>query len=389
MARECIIMIYLFVFKILFNFFKLFRLKDKTTFIVSFGDNSSYVYNELRKKDYPGDIVFLKNKNVTLNGSYDKNVKIYQFETYHVLDTFFSIYHLATSKYIFIDNYYGFLAGVKFKKSVTCTQLWHAAGAIKKFGLMDPTNETRSKRANARFLKVYNRFDRIVVGSEKLAEIYYKAFAATDKKILRTGIPRTDLFYNEVQSQKKRQKMFDMLPNIRHKKVILYAPTYRESDLHCFELHLNVKDMVNQLGHEYIILLKLHPAVNGQYQLNEELSGRVIDCSGQFKINDLLFITDFLITDYSSIPFEFSILEKPMIFYPYDMESYKSERGFWEDYSEFVPGPVVYKTKEIIDVIINHKFDYEKIREFKGKWNEYSRGHASESLVKELFFKQD
>ncbi|MDQ0269118.1 CDP-glycerol glycerophosphotransferase (TagB/SpsB family) [Cytobacillus purgationiresistens] len=348
-----------------------------------------YVYKELRKKEYSGDIVFLNSKGVKFKGSDKENVKIYHFETYHVFDTFFSIYHLATSKHILIDNYYGFLSTVKFKEGVVCTQLWHAAGAIKKFGLLDPSSETRSKRANKRFLKVYNQFDKIVVGSDQLAQIYYEAFAASKERILKTGIPRTDLLYDQAKGEKKMNKIMKKFPALENKKIILYAPTYRESDLHSFELHLDISLMVEHLGEEYVLLLKLHPAVKGQYTLPEHLSDSVIDCSGLFKVNDLLFVSDYLITDYSSIPFEYAILEKPMIFFPYDIESYEKERGFWQDYTEFVPGPVAFHTQEIIDILLNQSFDYEEIRKFKEEWNEYSQGKSSENLVNTLFFNED
>src|SRR5699024_1500932 len=87
-----------------------------------------------------------------------------------------SIYHLATARVIFIDNYFGFLAATSFKENVTCVQLWHAAGAIKQFGLKDPSNQYRSKRANQRFKKVYKQFHQIVVGSEKMADIMKESF---------------------------------------------------------------------------------------------------------------------------------------------------------------------------------------------------------------------
>src|SRR5699024_2737111 len=86
-------------------------------------------------------------------------------------------YHLATSSHIFIDNYYGFLAASDFRDEVTCIQLWHAAGAIKQFGLQDLTNSDRSKRALRRFQKVYNRFDYVVVGSKQMEKVLKRVLA--------------------------------------------------------------------------------------------------------------------------------------------------------------------------------------------------------------------
>ncbi len=90
-------------------------------------------------------------------------------------------------------------------------------------------------------------------------------------------------------------------------------------------------------------------------------------------INDLFLVTDILITDYSSIPYEFCLLKKPMVFYPYDLEEYKKQRGIIGEYDSLVPGPVVYSTKELVSIINNNEFDLSKVEEFSLKWNQYSK----------------
>ncbi|URM33423.1 CDP-glycerol glycerophosphotransferase family protein [Cytobacillus firmus] len=384
MVRELAITVYLFIFKILFNLFKLSPLKNKTVFVVTFGDNSWYVYKQLKKMKYNGEIVFLKSKRSKLKIENSNNVKVYNFETYQIFDTFFSIYHLATARKIFVDNYYGFLSAIQFKKEAECIQLWHAAGAIKQFGIHDPSNQLRTKRALIRFQKVYKQFHKIIVGSENLAKIYFEAFGVNEQNILRSGIPRTDIFYNINKIEDIKKKMLRKFPSIKNKKVILYAPTYREAELDSFRLQIDYKKMYEELGPDIIIMLRLHPAINN-HSGHEAYPDYVIDCSRHFRMNDLLFVCDYLITDYSSIPFEFAILEKPMIFYPYDLESYLKERGFWEEYDEFVPGPVVYNTDQIIESLKKNSFDYERIRQFKEEWNQYSIGKSSETLVKILY----
>src|SRR5690606_13594583 len=104
------------------------------------------------------------------------NKKIYTFESLNIVETLFSIYHLATAKYVFVDNYAGILSAIQFRKEVKCVQLWHAAGAIKKFGWGDPETHTRSPRAKARFQKVYDQFQYIPVGSNQMADIFTEAF---------------------------------------------------------------------------------------------------------------------------------------------------------------------------------------------------------------------
>src|SRR5699024_2135011 len=100
---------------------------------------------------------------------------------------------------------------------------------------------------------------------------------------------------------------------------------------------------------------------------------------------DLLVGADILISDYSSIPFEFSLLERPMIFYAYDFYEYAKQRGVWPDYKEKVPGPVVTETNELIEVIRKNKFPVEKILAFQKEWNQYSNANSTENLVHTLY----
>ncbi len=390
MVREIAISLYLFIFKRIFDFFKLFSLKDKTTFVVSFGDNSKYVYEEMRRQGIQDDVVFLcKGKSISQFKG-EKGVRLLTFESSNVLEWIMSIYHLATSKRILVDNYFGFLAVTDFKKEVECIQLWHATGAIKKFGLEDQSIKNRSKRAIQRFQFVYQRFDKVVVGSETMATIFKDAFGLTDENILRTGIPRTDFFYDEQKKSNARMKLVEENPLLEEKKVILYAPTYRDDELTQFDLQLNLEKMFQELGENYIVLLRLHPAVNTSEDYTKEYPGFVFDySSGTYHINDLLIICDYLITDYSSIPYEFSLLKKPIIFFTYDLEKYKQERGIWDWFEETLPGPIVMNSSALIDVIKQQKFDIDLIADYANTWNEYSKGKSSYNVVRHLFGQTD
>src|SRR5699024_3626586 len=229
-----------------------------------------------------------------------------------------SIFHLATSKIVFVDNYFGFLAATDFKKEVKVVQLWHAAGAIKKFGLQDPSIKQRSKRANERFKAVYSRFDHVVVGSYKMTHIFKESFGLDESHFLPTGIPRTDFFFQVDKIEEKKQHLLKKYPVVEDKKVILYAPTFREDQLQAPEIVLNFEKMFEHLRKDYVILLKLHPAIADHTKVH--IPSFVLNVSSYPNINHLLTITDILITDYSSIPVEFSLFGKPMIFYPYDLE---------------------------------------------------------------------
>jgi CDP-glycerol glycerophosphotransferase (TagB/SpsB family) len=385
MIREIVISIYLFIFKCFFMICKAFPLKNKVTFLVSFGDNAKYVYEEILHQNIQQEIVFLcKGSSLSLFKKYPA-LPVIPFET-SFIDLLRSIYHLATSKKIIIDNYFGVLASTNFKTGVECIQLWHAAGAIKKFGLEDESNVNRSNRAHKRFLRVYEKFHKVVVGSDKMADIFKQVFALKDQNILRTGIPRTDFFFDENKHKAIISKLLDENPELTSKKVILYAPTYRDHQLDQFELKLDLEKMYQELSDEYVLLLRFHPAIKSSLENNELYSNFVYDySSSRYDANELLLITDLLITDYSSIPYEFSLLNKPMIFFTYDIEQYKVERGLWEDFEETVPGPITKHTDEIITIIKDNLFDYQKVTSFSDIWNKYSNGISSQKLVDYIF----
>ncbi|MGM8213609.1 CDP-glycerol glycerophosphotransferase family protein [Virgibacillus sp. W0430] len=383
MARELSITIYLFVFRTFFTLFKMFPLKNKTVCVASFGDNIFYTAQSLKNDSPEEEIVILKSS--TCKYPFNKSLgKIIPFQTTRPIAFLHSIYHLATARTILVDNYFGFLAVTAFREDVTCIQLWHAAGAIKQFGLKDPSTKMRSVKANERFQKVYDRFDYVVVGSEKMAGIFGDSFGLSHASILRTGIPRTDVFFNKQKQLEIVQQLYRAYPalNQKRKKVIVYAPTFRKDGNHHLELELEIQKLYDAFSNEYILVIKHHPSA--AYRLNEKYSDFVYDVSDYYDINHFLFITDILITDYSSIPFEFALLEKPMIFYAYDMDAYKKSSGLIAQYESIMPGPVVCTTEGIIEAIKKNEFDRETIKRFAKDWNEYSRGKSSENLVRFL-----
>lgn len=384
MIRELFVQIYLLYFQIWFLFFRIFPIQKKAVFVASFGDNILYVQEELRKQSTE-KIIILKDSSCRLDYVEDKQTSVLPFDIRkHPLQFIKAIYHLATCQNVFIDNYFGFLARAKFKNSVNCIQLWHACGAVKRFGLCDPSISSRPTRARERFEKVYQAFSYVVVGSEKMAGIFKESFNLDDKRILRTGIPRTDFFFDSYSMKQARNKLTHQYPSIKDKKVILYAPTFRDHQLTNPELGLELNEIYKKLYKEdYVLLMRWHPAVKASFK--NPYPDFIIDVSRYDNINELLVISDILITDYSSIPYEFSLLERPMIFYAYDLAKYNRDRGFWEDYTTTIPGPIVKNTSELLQVILNESYDLDRVRKFAEDWNHYSVGNSSEKLIKHLY----
>ena len=386
MVRELAICFYLLVFKFLFSIFSLWPLRNKTTFVVSFGDNTQYVYEEILRQRITTDVVFLCEQKAFPRFMGVQGATTILFEAKHLMNWMKAVFHLATSRCIFIDNYFGFLAAVSFKKEVKCIQLWHASGAMKKFGLEDESIKSRTVRARERFLQVYSKFDRVVVGSDVMTEIFMKSFHLKKENILPTGVPRTDFFYNKEAKQKAIDTLLQQHPSLRDKKIILYAPTYRDHELEHFNLVLEVEKMARELGQDYRLILRLHPAIVHKEDFATRSSDFVVDLSSsQYDINELLVAADYLITDYSSIPYDFSLLHKPMIFFTYDLDEYKQQRGVMEGFEEHLPGPLVKDTESIIELIQNNRFDLSQVEYYSEKWNQYSKGCSSQNLVQYIF----
>lgn len=383
MVREVMIFIYLVIVRILFTICSLFPIrKNRTVFVVSFGDNASYAMRELIKST-DEEIIILKDPSWHEIFPTSDRIQSFAFTISHPLQFIRSYYYLATARTVFLDNYFGFLAVVSFRKEVRCIQLWHAAGAMKQFGMQDASNQYRTASALKRFQRVYNSFSHVVVGSHKMANVFRKSFGTDSFEIIPTGVPRTDFFFMDDEKSIAINELLVRYPTFENKRVLLYAPTYRDNELLIDSLPLDLKKIEKAFGTDSVLLLKLHPAVEASIQIPD--SDFVFNVSDDTRINDLLLITDILITDYSSIPFEFALLNRPMIFYAYDLELYEKKRGLQAHYEDFVPGPIVKTTDDMIKVIKENRFSLERIQSFSDEWNTFSTGQSSQALIAYLY----
>ncbi|MGB2993029.1 MAG: CDP-glycerol glycerophosphotransferase family protein [Paenisporosarcina sp.] len=388
MLKEGIITCYLFVIKMIFSLFSLLPLKNKTVFLSSFGDNAFFVAKELSQyEDHP--LVFINQSRCKIDFSSipTNNKKILSFETKNFIETCMSIYYLATSKYIFVDNYVGILSTVRFRKDVKCIQLWHAAGAIKRFGWSEPTTNERSEKAKIRFQQVYDSFHYIPVGSQQMAQIFTDSFHVEPHRFLFTGVPQTDFYYDSIAKANSLKRVQHTYPIIKGKKVVLYAPTFRKDELEIMTLQIDINEYLKRVDENHVLLIRLHPAVKNV--TNILAHPRVLVVSDYPNVNELMVASDILITDYSSIPFEFSLLSKKMIFYTYDLESYDKEQGLWSESSLYFPGPIVKNTKELVDEVLNPTIDFNKINYFKNHWNTFSQGESTKTLISKIYDKDD
>ena len=291
--------------------------------------------------------------------------------------SFNSFKMLAGSRYIFLNDNFFPLAFMKFKPENIIVQLWHAPGASKKFG---GSVDIESRDILA---KISENTDYLIVTSKNIVSYYAEAFQMSENKIKALGLPRMD-FYFENHDLDKLKEEFSKKYNIsKDKKIILYAPTFRDEERYnnVFD-YLDLDRFNEELGDEYVLALRLHPKIKDFYKDDIVSEGKYVDVSDFESEQELMLISDILITDYSSIMIEYSVLDKPTVFFTYDLDEYlANERGFYYDFKTTVPGPIAYTSDELIDVIKNDRFDKSKISEFvKTQFDEID-GHSSQRIV--------
>lgn len=286
---------------------------------------------------------------------------------------------MAQADVILLDAYFSKMNYFTLKDQ-KLIQVWHAAGAFKTFGfsrLGKPGTPKLKDTAN-------RKYDKVTVSSSNVINCYAEAFGISSGKVSPLGIPRTDVFFDKEYENKAKDKFYSKYPHLKDKKIILFAPTYRGRNRRTSYYPIdafNPVEICNQLDEDYVILMKHHFFVDEHFKVPKEYSDKIIDIDITEDINDLFFITDILITDYSSIVFEASLLDIPMLFYVFDLETYISERSFYFEYKNFVPGKITYNQDELIESIKNKDFEESKIKDFKDKFFEYKDGKSTERVV--------
>src|SRR5699024_4925024 len=127
----------------------------------------------------------------------------------------------------------------------------------------------------------------------------------------------------------------------------------------------------------YAVILKLHPYVESNLEIDNNLQGFVYKLDTEFETEEIIVISDLLVTDYSSIIFDYSLMEQPIAFYTNDLEEYINERDFYYDYKSFVPGPIFDNTEKLAHWIKSENFDIEQIRKFNHRFFDYLDGNSS------------
>ena len=354
---------------LILKIFRIFPVRRNFIFFMGvsyneFEGNCKSIYEGIKNKSNYNFII-LNNKKFLQ----EKNIKFIGYKN------FLLFYYITISKYCFFtSNAYKFF---RKRENQIFVNLWHGAGAFKKFG--------RDENKNSSYLNKLkgDNLDLLIISTNKVQDIYSKALDEKKEKVKNLGLPRADIFFKEKEKQRVRKEFYKNYPELKNKKIILYAPTFRDNEKNKFNLKLDIKLMKENLeGLNYILLLKLHPGIKSKdIQVDNKFS---YNFSNYPNTADLLVISDILISDYSSIIFEFSIMKKPILFYAYDVEEYIKDRGFYYNYYDFIPNKISYTTEEIIKAIINQEWDLERIEKFARYFFNPFDGNSTERVLKEV-----
>jgi len=297
---------------------------------------------------------------------------------YAYYKTLKGLYHLSTAKYLLKNQSIGEI--ITKKKGQIYIQLFHGNGVMKKQGY--DVNEA-TERPVVSHAKDWDYY----IANDENDEKAIRSATGYNGKIEILGMAAVDTVINNCKDKQKKQDVLKQLNINNSKKNILYAPTFRDYDLYKNIINIPIKEL-SKLK-DYNIIIRLHPLVRtkvdkGLFNLDNFING----CNYP-DVSDILAITDILITDYSSVFYEYMPKNSPIIFYPYDYDKYVALRGgFYVDYKKELPGPICYTEKELLNVIKKIDEIYpqyiEKRRKFNKKYNNLSDGKASERLVNNL-----
>lgn len=303
-------------------------------------------------------------------------------------------YMMATAKYWITNS--RLPLWIPKPKHTIYIQTWHGT-PLKKLG--SDIGEVHmagvdTKTYKADFLKESGKWDYLLSPNKYSTEIFKRAFGF-DKTVVESGYPRNDVLYTH--NNKEDINKIKLKLNIPlHKKIILYAPTWRDNDFYHtgkykFKLKLDLDKLQHHFADDYIILLRTHYLVAENINLNA-YENFVYDYSTYNDISDLYLISDLLITDYSSVFFDYANLKRPIIFYVYDIDDYRDNlRGFYFDLEKNAPGPLAKTTEEVVAEIkrLSEK-GFTLTPAYKAFYDRFcylEDGNASKRVVKEVFSK--
>jgi CDP-ribitol ribitolphosphotransferase len=259
------------------------------------------------------------------------------------------MYYLRTAALFVVDNAY-LPVHVAPHPGTTVVQVWHATGALKRFGL-DAT--VPPPGVEPRFL--HRRYDYVVTTSEASRVPWSRALGTPVERVLPLGSPRTDFFFDQEAMAAARARMLERYPSLVGRRVVVHAPTFRGRGAAKHPAaRLDAVRLRAALPDSYALVLKCHPNLGGP---GEPPDGYDVVMDATTEVNELFTVTDILVTDYSSSIFEYALLRRPLVLLVGDLAEYERDPGLYLDYRTEMIGTHVDDTDGVIAAIVEERFD--------------------------------
>ncbi len=267
---------------------------------------------------------------------------------------------MLTSKVIVLDNYdMHYLRHMDLRDGQHVVQVWHACGAFKRFGFdAGPTSFGDEVSA-------HRHYDAVIASSEFAAKHYARAFGVAPRAVHALGVPRTDFFYDAAAVDAARAYVYQRHPELEGRKVILYAPTFRDTggDRTVFKSGIDFPDLARSLPPDTVFVISRHPLITRRL-LGRSHYDNLLEIEG-LTTGELMPVADLLITDYSTVIFEYLLLNRPIALYCPDLAEY--DRGFYFDFPSVLPASVLHDHEELKEFIMSCDFQCapEDLQEFR------------------------
>lgn len=296
---------------------------------------------------------------------------------------------IARQDVIFVDDYAPVFGFFKLGRKTKLIQVWHAGEGFKSVGY------SRFGKDGSPFPdgSCHKQYTHVITGSEHLIDVFHEVFGIEKDAFYPVGMPRMDGFLDPEVIDEFKDDFYTKYPELQEKKIILFAPTYRGTEQKYAYYDYSKLDF--QRIYEFcqkedaVFLIKMHPFVKTLPEIPELLQDRIREFSRFPDINKLYYVTDLLITDYSSNYFEYALLQRPVVFYTYDREFYELTRGVHRSILESAPGKVCDTFDQLMECLEQKDFETEKIIQFaKDNFGGY-RGDASDRVIDEILLQEE
>lgn len=265
------------------------------------------------------------------------------------------IYFIATSKAVILDSYCIVVSLLDKHIKAPVIQMWHAMGNMKKFGYTALGEEEGNSYTTAHAFKMHHGYDMVLISSKSFINDFARGFNVDPSIIVEAPLPRTDLLIDPNFKKKEREKIFKAYPKLQEKKNIVYCPTFRKTPAP--NQTTAIKQLIDAVDfNHYNLIYKAHPVSNQKIH-----DGRVFQNYGNF---DMLYIADYVISDYSTVIYEAGLLDIPVFLYAYDWDTYQEKRSLNIDIKKDVPTLFTNNPNEILKAISSKNFDKAKYQRF-------------------------